>query len=413
MFKNNFWKAFGPGIVFAGTAIGVSHLVQSTRAGASYGYALVWAVLLANFFKYPFFEFGSRFAQATGTNLLQGYIKMGKWPLWLYLGITAVSMFTVTGAVSFVTTALLANLLGVSDTHNFIYVAIGIYIFCISILIIGKYKALDRTIKIVSIFLVLSTIVAFVLVMIKNPAHSIEIVAPDILNDKTHWFFIIALMGWMPTAVDLSAWNSMWTIERMKDSGYAPTLKQTLLDFRIGYIISGILALVFLVLGAELMFYTGQTFPDDAVGFTDRLIGLFTGSLGSWSYFIIAIAAFSVMLSTTLTVFDGYSRAINETMKLLIGERQKLSYSFWLIIVGIGSLLIITVFKTRLKELVDLATVISFLVAPIVAILNYKLIFSALTPCHSQPKKVIKYWSIGGIFFLVGFSLLYLFVLLS
>ncbi|MEY5042977.1 MAG: hypothetical protein RJA19_204, partial [Bacteroidota bacterium] len=46
----------GPGILFASTAIGVSHLVQSTRAGADYGWGLVGAIVLANVAKYPFFE---------------------------------------------------------------------------------------------------------------------------------------------------------------------------------------------------------------------------------------------------------------------------------------------------------------------------------------------------------------------
>ena len=52
----NLFKTFGPGILFASTAIGVSHLVQSTRAGAEYGFSLLIFVLLANILKYPFFE---------------------------------------------------------------------------------------------------------------------------------------------------------------------------------------------------------------------------------------------------------------------------------------------------------------------------------------------------------------------
>ena len=40
----------GPGLLFAGAAIGVSHLVQSTRAGADFGWGLVWALLLINLF---------------------------------------------------------------------------------------------------------------------------------------------------------------------------------------------------------------------------------------------------------------------------------------------------------------------------------------------------------------------------
>ena len=56
MFTTKFFKTLGPGILFATTAIGVSHLVQSTRAGAEYGFALIGFVLMANILKYPFFE---------------------------------------------------------------------------------------------------------------------------------------------------------------------------------------------------------------------------------------------------------------------------------------------------------------------------------------------------------------------
>ena len=60
------FKSLGPGLIFAGAAIGVSHLVQSTRAGADFGFGLLWALLLVTLFKYPFFEFGMRYANATG-----------------------------------------------------------------------------------------------------------------------------------------------------------------------------------------------------------------------------------------------------------------------------------------------------------------------------------------------------------
>ena len=95
-------RTFGPGIMFASTAIGVSHLVQSTRAGAEFGFGLVAIVLLANILKYPFFEFSSRYANATGTSLIDGYKKLGRWALGLYFIITVASMFFVTAAVGLV-----------------------------------------------------------------------------------------------------------------------------------------------------------------------------------------------------------------------------------------------------------------------------------------------------------------------
>ena len=103
-------KTLGPGILFASTAIGVSHLVQSTRAGANYGFGLLFFIIIANLFKYPFFEFASRYANSTETSIIDGYKKLGSWVLWSYLIITLISMFFITSAVGAVTSGFLQNL---------------------------------------------------------------------------------------------------------------------------------------------------------------------------------------------------------------------------------------------------------------------------------------------------------------
>lgn len=412
---SNFWKAFGPGILFAGTAIGVSHLVQSTRAGAEYGYALLWAVVVANVLKYPFFEFGSRYAQATETTLLEGYHKMGKWPLWLYVIITFFSMFTVTAAVSFVTTALISNVTGWTSSTGFQVQAIVLYIFCLGLLILGHYKALDKFIKVVAAVLLLAVLIALVSLFIHPVKNVISDSEPVLfLDDKANFVFLIALMGWMPTAVDLSAWNSIWTVERMKETGYRPSLKQTLLDFKIGYWSSAVLAVFFLILGAELMYYTGEVFPNNASAFTQKLIMLFTGQVGEWSYLIITVAALAVMFSTTITVFDGYGRALSQSMRLLSGRNSMFSgYNFWLILTAMGGLLVVILFSQKIKPLVDLATLVSFIIAPVVAILNFRVVNSSQLSKSSKPSKGMNIWAIFGIIFLLGFTTVYIVITIS
>ena len=81
-------QALGPGILLAAAAIGGSHLVASTQAGALYGLGLLGLLLLANLFKYPFLLVGSRFTAVTGRSLLEGYVRHRPWYLPLYLLIT-------------------------------------------------------------------------------------------------------------------------------------------------------------------------------------------------------------------------------------------------------------------------------------------------------------------------------------
>ena len=95
-------RKLGPGLLFAGAAIGVSHLVQSTRAGADFGWGLIWALVLVNLFKYPFFQFGPRYALATGESLLDGYKKLGK-VICGFIFLNLATMFTIQTAVTIVT----------------------------------------------------------------------------------------------------------------------------------------------------------------------------------------------------------------------------------------------------------------------------------------------------------------------
>ena len=153
----NFLKKLGPGLLFAGAAIGVSHLVQSTRAGADFGFSLIWALILANFIKYPFFLFGPRYTLATGETLLHGYMKMNKLYLITYFLLSIVTMFTIQTAVTIVTAGLAIELFGLSS--NITIWATTITFSCVLILIIGRYRFLDNLMKFVIILLTISTVI--------------------------------------------------------------------------------------------------------------------------------------------------------------------------------------------------------------------------------------------------------------
>mgnify|MGYP001463021127 FL=1 len=401
-------KTLGPGILFASTAIGVSHLVQSTRAGASYGFGLLFFIIIANLFKYPFFEFGSRFANATETSIIDGYKKLGVWVLWSYLIITLISMFFITSAVGAVTSGFLQNLF--KTTELGIWNHIVLLAICGSILSFGKYDSLDGLIKIIGFTLLISTLLAFTLVLIKGPVS--ETLFPAIDYNKTDILFIIALMGWMPTAVDLSSWNSLWTLERIKQTKFKPTLKQTIFEFNMGYIFSASLSLCFLTLGAYLMYGTDSIFPNSSALFANQVIKLYTESIGSWSYLIISIAGFSIMFGTCVAVFDGYARSASECIRLVQNQNDsnKAHYDILIWILVFGSLGIILLFGSKLKQLVDLATTISFMIAPMVALANYKLVSYPFLEKNAVPPTWLRNLAIIGIVYLIGFGLLFIYV---
>ena len=400
-------KTLGPGVLFASTAIGVSHLVQSTRAGANYGFGLLFFIIIANLFKYPFFEFGSRYANSTEKSIIYGYKTLGTWVLYMYATATLLSMFLITSAVGAVTSGFFQNLL--KTTPLGITNHIILFSLCGIILSFGKYKLLDSIIKIIGITLVISTMVAFALVLAKGPVS--DQLFPNIQYNNVDILFIIALMGWMPTAVDLSSWNSLWTIERIKQTKYKPTLKQTIFEFNIGYILSASLSICFLTLGAYLMYATNNIFTNNSSIFANQVIALYTRTIGEWSYLIISIASFSIMFGTCIAVFDGYARATGECINLISNNRidNESYYNIVIWALVVGSIGIISAFGSRLTELVDLATTISFMIAPFVALANYKLVLSPYIKISDTPPLWLRLLAISGIIFLFGFGCLFIY----
>lgn len=407
--KKTFWKTIGPGIIWAGAAVGVSHLVQSTRAGANYGFELVWIVLLANLLKYPFFEFGPRYAASTGESLIHGYQRMGKWALYLFLFLTIATMFTIQAAVTSVTVGLIGNLF--PNILSPLGWTIALLSLCLAIIIIGRYKTLDRIVKIIIITLTISTIVSVIAAAGKG-FHPNPDFAKHFSWNITDIAFLIALTGWMPSAIDISVWHSIWTMAKVKETGYKPKLKESLLDFNIGYIGTAFLSLCFLSLGALVMYGSGSSFAQSGVAFSGQLISLYTSSIGQWAYYFIAIAALATMFSTTLTVLDAYPRVLKPTTELILpGFKRKnnnrILSIFWLAILIGGTLIIIFVFTGKMKSLVDIATTLSFITAPILGYLNFKVVRSKNVPKENQPGKFLVILSWVGLislsFFAVGF----------
>ena len=396
-------KNLGPGLLFAGAAIGVSHLVQSTRAGADFGLGLLWVLLLVNLFKYPFFQFGPRYATATGESLLDGYKKLGKGVLATYYILSLGTMFTIQTAVTIVTAGLASSLFG--DFISIRVWTVVILLICLSLLIFGKYKLLDRLIKIIIVILAISTLTAVSVALFNNTnTISFKQVLPE---NSLEIAFLIAFMGWMPAPLDIAVLQSLWSVEKQKETKKYTT-KSALLDFNVGYFGTIILGIGFLLLGTLIMFNSGETFSNKAGVFSGQLIKMFTTSLGDWAYVIIGIAAFTTMFSTTLTTLDALPRAMARTTQLLFNNASKFNYAFWISLLTLGTICIFFFLESGMGLLIKIATILSFITAPFYAIINYKLISGKHTPKAWRPSKALHILSISGIVFLIGFSLWYL-----
>lgn len=412
--KHSPLTAIGPGILFAGAAIGVSHLIQATRAGASFGLSLLLLILIIHLLKYPALAFAPRYVAATGNHLLHAYKKQGTWAVITFAIAQVGTMFTIVAAIAIVTAQVsIIAIQSISNTTiNLSLTASAAILFAISatLLATGGYKLLESTIKALMALMFAATLAAAIAVLPDTVSYGLmqgptKALTPD-LSNAALVAFAIPLVGWMPAPLDISVWNSLWCKEQSKSRGRHCTKQEANLDFNTGYILCAITAACFLIMGAALIYYPGIEPATGNAPLVQQLQNLYAAALGSWITPLIALGAIAVMFSTTITVVDALPRtliAITDTFRQSppnatnTCRKTTHAYWFWFVLLSAGALVIINQFTANLRTLVDLATTLSFIATPLIAYLNHRAIFSSEVPNEHKPKSRLRYASLLAI----------------
>ena len=393
-------NALGPGILMATAAIGGSHLVASTQAGAIFGWQLFWLILVVNVLKYPFFRFGIEYTLATKKSLVEGYQSKGPWFFYSFIGLNIIAAVVNTAGVLLLTASLL---------HYALPIAISVTLLCwlilavcLVILLLGHFKALDNVAKAIMGLLTLATVIALAIAFSNGPMAPADYIGPS-PYELAMLGFMVALMGWMPAPIEISALSSLWLKE--KQSQQSLTKAQGLFDFNLGYWLTAGLALVFFSLGVLVQYGQSANIELGGVAFAKQLIDMYALTIGEWARPLVSIIAFLCMFGTTLTVLDGYARTLNESHKLLGFKQSKHSLNIWLIVQSLAGMAVILFFKSALGPMLTFAMTLAFLTTPIFAWLNFSLVRSVPSIQHS---KVIQSLSWLGLIYLVGFALVFL-----
>ncbi|MFD2189970.1 Nramp family divalent metal transporter [Pistricoccus aurantiacus] len=409
---SHYMQILGPGILGAAAAIGGSHLVASTQAGANFGWQLVGLILLVNVLKYPFFQIGARYTMAANETLIQGYDRIGRGFLYLFTVLNmVVSVISVAGVAM-----LCGSILGlfIGDDLSITQLSMIVLAASLIFLLTGHYKTLDRVTKWIIVGLAVATISAVIIAFNKGEAAPPDFISPSPWNLASVGF-LVALMGWMPGPIELSTWNSVW-LRQKKKLNSSLGVKDALVDFNVGYATSTILALCFVALGALVLHGSGTSFSTSGIGFANQLVDVYATVIGEWSRWLIALIAFLCMFSTTVTVLDGYSRSLSECFVQFsqaqgsgpTGNGSKYTYAL-MIVMGIAGAIIIMFFKGALLAMLELAMISAFIGAMVFAWLNYRVMKLPQVPEQYRLGRALNILSLAGILFIVCFNLLFVY----
>ncbi len=336
---------FGPGIILMMTGIGTSHLITAPVAGGRFGYALLWCIPIAYIFKYYGFEMAFRFTNATGKSMVEAYsTAWKKWPLWYVLVTTLVQCAIGQAGRLIAASAVLYYLFSVSLGFNIAIEYYGLFLGLISVAIIlrGNYKAVEMVAKIAAGLLVISTLAVYFV----KPA-PISAMANFFIFDTPQgsWLIIAAFLGLLPTGIDVSLQASEWGKAKkvgmskirtnIEELGIAKSFdpftskkedlavdttklpdhaleycrrwfKIGLWDFRLGHVISFIIAIIFLLLAAVWLYPN----PVEGRAVIGEIAKIFTLSVGPWMMAIFLLGAFAATFSTAFNYFDGWPRIV-------------------------------------------------------------------------------------------------------
>ncbi|HEY5715797.1 MAG TPA: divalent metal cation transporter [Psychromonas sp.] len=393
-------NSLGPGIMMATAAVGGSHLVSSTKAGAIYGWQLAVLILLVNLFKYPFFRAGVQYTMGTGQSLIEGYSKMGRSYLWVFTGLSSIAAVVNTAALLLFS----ASLFGYFSPFELSLTANAgiILLVCFAILFAGHYKALDGLSKIIMLTLVIATVTAVIIASGNGAVAPVGYQSPSVWNIASIGFIVI-MMGWMPAPIEISCLTSMWLKSQRKAQNV--TARSALFDFNVGYIGTALLAIVFLALGALVLHGNGQELKTSGIGFSHQLVSMYASTIGEWSRYLMAVVAFFCIFGSTITVIDGYSRALAEA-QLLIQEKeleQRKYHNGWMLVVSISAMVVLLFFTSKLMTMLNFAMILAFMTTPIFALLNYRLVVKAKLQGKLALTARMKALSWIGLAYLFGF----------
>lgn len=404
--RSNLLKALGPGILMAGAAVGGSHVVSSTQAGAFFGWPVLIVLVLVNLFKYPFFLYGERYTAATGETILHGYRRLGPAYLGAFFVLNLTNAVLNCAGVAFITGALALNF-GLEGRVEDRTLATVVAVVCALLIIFGRYRLLDKTTKTVIFLLSISTCTAVIAALFRGAEVDPGFVAPSVW-EIAYVGILIQFMGWMPAPIDVGAWPSLWMPSRQQETGHRATMKEAMIDFHIGYVGTVVLAVLFVALGTLVMHGTPNGFFEmPGTVFARTFIEMYGEVIGRWAIPIVAVAAFTTMFSTTLTCIDAWPRslAMCTVLALKVEEKFRFFHIAWITFTVLTGILIIHIFFGTLPRLLFLAMVVSFSTSPIFAWINYKTISAEWVPAEYRPGPFLKGLSWAGLIFLTASTL--------
>ena len=350
------FRDIGPGVLIAAAFIGPGTVTLCTIAGASFGYSLIWAIILSIFSTIVLQEMSLRIGLITKMNLAQVIrINIKSKFLNRLLLILIISSILI-GNAAYEAGNITGASLGISailnsQSINYIPVFIGLIAFIV--LYQGDYKVLERSL----VFLVLiMSISFFITAIITKPdinALINGVITPKI--DSNNLTIILGLIGTTVVPYNLFLHSSLVS-EKWNSVN---KLKVARFESFFSILIGGLVSLSIIITAASVN-------NKDVNGVIDLAKGL-EPLYGNFAIYFLGIGLFASGITSSITA----PLAAAYVAKSCFGWKDSLKSrkfrAIWIIILIIGVL--VSMVKINPIEIIKFAQFSNSLLLPIIAII--------------------------------------------
>ena len=383
------FRDIGPGVLIAAAFIGPGTVTLCTIAGASFGYSLIWAIVLSTFATIVLQEMSLRIGLVTRMNLAEVIRTSIKSVLLNRLIILLIISSIIIGNTAYEAGNITGASLGISaiinyESINYIPVFIGLIAFVI--LYQGDYKILERSL--VSLVIIMSMSFFITAIMTK----------PDITNllngifkpkvNSSNLIVVLGLIGttvvpyniFLHSSLVSEKWNSI------------DKLKVARIESFISILLGGLVSLSIIITAASVS-------NQNVTGVIDLAKGL-EPLYGKFAIYFLGLGLFASGITSSITA----PLAAAYVAKSCFGWNNSLKSNrfrlVWIFILITG--VIVSMININPIEIIKFAQFSNSLLLPIIAIVLLWLINDKNI---INPKYNYKYQNIFG-FFIVIISLI-------
>lgn len=288
-------RQVGPGLLAAATGVGAGDLVATMVAGARFGTVLLWAAVLGTILKLALGEGVGRWHLASGTTLLDGWRRLGRWAT-VFFGAYIVVWGFVYGATAMSAVGLPLNaLFGGLSVRYWAMIAgvVGV------VLVWTQRYAFFEKFMTVLVLVKFATVVAIAVLVAPDAGNLVTGLVPRLPEGST--IYVLGLIGGVGGTITMAAYGYWMFAKGWRGTGWLSMMR---LDNAVGYVMTGIFVVAMLIVGSTMLLGQNLTESDSGLLVLGEALD---DRYGGWARTLFLVGFLAVTSTSLLGVWNGVS----------------------------------------------------------------------------------------------------------